>query len=162
MIPLGVCSQYTKSAFTSHGLQSFQRCFIWCELFWNKFTIYIFPKISWTHKIMIRHLLTKFTSSSIWSSPVSPKRKWTSQTVFLSDFMFNHVCFSLLAHKPRTLVLKFLLFSRQWEVVIRSLFRIICHLFTSDVRKFLFKCATLFHFLILKTRAKARATEAKI
>ena len=135
---MGVCSQYTKSAFTSQGLESFQHRFWFGVLVLElslQFTF--FPKYPGLVKVITSYLLMKYTSSSIWSSPsLSSKGKWTSQTFFLSNLMFKYVCFHFLAHKPRTLFLKFFLLSRQWVFVIWSLFGIICHLFMSDVRNF--------------------------
>ena len=145
-------------------LESFQHRFRFGVLVLALSLQFTFPKIFQTCKSHDKLFTDEiyFIFNMVLAIPLF-KRKVDLKFFFLSNLMFKHVCFHFLAHKPRTLVLKLFLFSRQWVFVIWSLFRIICHLFMSDVRNFFYSnMPTLFDFLILKTRAQAHTTEARI
>lgn len=152
---MGVCSQYTKSAFTNLGLESFQPRF--------RFGVFVLGlSFQFSFSQNLPDLLKSPWVIYCWNilhlqygprRPLSTKGKWTSQTFFPFKLYVQTCLFSFLAHKPRTLVFKFFFFLRQWEFVIRLLFTVICHLLCKMWENFYSNMPILFDFFILKTRA---------
>lgn len=153
-LAMGVCSQYTKSAFTNLGLESFQPRF--------RFGVFVLGlSFQFSFSQNLPDLLKSPWVIYCWNilhlqyGPRRPlhKRKVNFSNFFPFKLYVQTYLFSFLAHKPRTLVFKFFLFSRQWEFVIRLLFTVICHFLCKMWENFYSNMPILFDFFILKTRA---------